>query len=93
MFFLREIKIFFWKKVVKVKLFLMKKVGNKQVASEICELCGVKNYKLVPGNVVVGIFTDCESCGEIIYFPSHQSPFKDGKNKKNFEKLVKENIY
>ena len=93
MFFPKEIKNFFWKKAVRIKLFLMKKTGNKRVVSEICESCGAKNYRLVPGNVIIGVFTDCGKCGEIMYFPSYQSPFKNGKAKKDFEKLVKENLH
>lgn len=93
MFFLEGIKDFFWKKVIKLKLFLMQKNGNKQVVSEVCEACNTKNYKLIPKNVVAGVFTDCEACGEMMYFPSPQSPFKEDEAKKSFEKLVKENIH
>lgn len=74
------------------ELIQMQKDGNKQVVSEVCEHCKTINYKLIPENVVAGTMEDCEKCGELMFFSSPNSPFKEGEKKKGFEKLIKDNI-
>lgn len=59
----------------------------------ICEECNRKNTKFIPENVVMGALADCKNCGEIMFFPSPQSPLKDDKAKKAFEELIKKNIH
>lgn len=76
---------------MKFRLSLMKKFGDKQVASQVCNQCGTNNYRFVPVNVVAGDLASCENCEELIFFPSPRSPFNEAEAKR-FTQLVKDNL-